>query len=120
MERHLGITLIKLLTLELVPYVQLSIAFVIAILNHEVWAAKIRHAGNDRVAYDLPILLHDDPAVAFLTVEVEIKIVDELLGEIVPQERDVAFHLADLKHLGSTTVGFSSEPLLFVCWRIPG
>ena len=112
-ERLLAVVQVELLAVEAVAQVQLAGAVVVAVLDHDVGLAEVGHAVDDRVADLPPVLLDDHPLVALAAVEVQVELVDQVLGQVVAQERDVVLQLADLEDLlAALALGAASRRVL--------
>src|SRR5581483_8854035 len=95
----LGVADVDLASLVDVAQVQLARLPVVPVLHLDVRHAKVRHAADDYLADLLRVLLDDDRLVVLHLVDVEIELLDELVGQVVPQERDVALELPHLEDL---------------------
>ena len=69
--------------------VEFAIATIVTILDDQVGIAEVSQAGNDTIAHLFPVLLDNDPFITLFFVEVEIKVFDEVFGQVVTQERNV-------------------------------
>src|SRR5581483_6666750 len=94
-----GVVDVDLLLFVHVPEIQLAVAPVIAVFDDDVWVAKVRHAGDDHVANTSVVFLDYLELIAFQLVDVEVQVVDQILGEVIPDEGDVALHLPHLEDL---------------------
>src|SRR6266487_4573283 len=81
LQRLFRIEQIKLLTLEEMLDVEFAITAIVAVLNDQIGITKVGHAGDDAITHLLPVLLNNDPLVALFLIEVEIKFLDEVLGQ---------------------------------------
>src|SRR4051812_22640482 len=117
-HRLVGVLQIEVVALVTMPQVQLSTSPVVAVLDDDVGLPEVGHAGQDRVPDDLPVLLDDDPLVAFQAIEVQVKLLDEVAGQVVPQERRVVVELADLEHLGPALAARPPELVALLVGRL--
>ena len=69
--------------------VEFAIATIVTVFDDQVGIAEVSQAGNDTIAYLLPILLDNDPFITLFFVEVEIEVFNEVFGQVVTQERNV-------------------------------
>ena len=87
LECLLGIVQVEFLALKHVLDVEFAVATIISVIDNEVRIAKVGHTCNDAIAHFLPVLFGDDPFIAVFLEEIEVKVLDEVFGQIVSQER---------------------------------
>jgi len=114
----LGVDQIEFLTLEKMLDVEFAIAPVVAILNYQVRITKIGHARDNTIAYLLPVLLDNDPLIPFFAIQVEIKIFNQILSQVVSQERDIVIEFAYLEDLLATFPRLAPQQIPLLLFRI--
>src|SRR5438552_16336598 len=72
---------------------------------------------NDAITHFLPVFLDNHPLVALFFVQVEVKVFDEILGEVVTRERDIVIKFAHLEDLMATHARFAAQAFLFLRGR---
>src|SRR6266702_4134865 len=96
LKRLLGVDQIEFLTLEEMLDIQLTIPTIVAVVNNQVWITEIGQAGYNPITHLFPIFLHDNPFISFFSIEVEVKFLYEVFGQVITQERDIVIELAYL------------------------
>src|SRR4029079_386089 len=113
-----GVSHLEFSTLVAVLQVKFAVAVVISVLNFKVGKSKVSHVRDELVADSLPTFLSDCP-LFFLDqfIHKQIEFLAQLLGEIVPQKRNVVLEFTHFKNLVVTFIAFASKPLLFLGGR---
>src|SRR5450759_2213655 len=120
LEGFLGIVQIEFLALKHVFDIKLAVAMVISVIDNQVGIAEVGHTGNDTIAHFFPVLLGDYPFVTVFLEEVEIKVLDEIFGQIVTQESDIVVKFAYFEYLLVAHSWLTPEIfLLLFRWIIP-